>query len=580
MTFQIAAKRVISDKAIQYITVFLTPLLALVILVRPWNYRATYIFPGSGDMLWLQAITESIGRVGVFGTDANLAWPQGNNQWNFPQLGITYSLFAWISQNILNFNAIQTMYVGFCFGIALTSVATYFMLRQFCRSQFNGTKFVFALALALSPYFVGSLIHLNLLYFYLIPLTIGIAIKIEAAGGTYSGSYKLLPVLSVFVLALSSPMWWVIVGLFLFLVLALVTFLQGQLKLGIRVLWLFIGIFGGAIVQYSLYMNFRIPNAITGRGTWDSNTYGGHLVDLILGSKILNFIVPGLANLQQGGSIEFKYLGTACAFAALISILMVLAYAKPNGVINSVPLLVKNLSLIGLLLFLLGGFGNLITGVSILVGFENPARVWSRLSILMALLGFVWIIAILSWFKLSELNIRHNTFRRFASGTFISLIAVSVFAELVVTKVPAALPVSEFAETSVVTFLKSEKNNCPVAQLPQNGVPGSRQGVVDPLNGDFGGYAGLAFYVIDPTFQWSIGSWVPGSKSTLNSLGEAPSLDQMHLLGSAGYCAVVYDKLLAATAQEANNPLEGTDLSSFGKPNFTNSRYEVFLLES
>ena len=83
-------------------------------------------------------------------------------------------------------------------------------------------------------------------------------------------------------------------------------------------------------------------------------------------------------------------------------------------------------------------------------------------------------------------------------------------------------------------------------------------------------------YLLAPEYYWSFGPYIPDGEGTLNRLPSALSPNDSQALKVAGYCAILYDKLLASVATEYAIPLQGNDVSALD-PSFENERYKVFI---
>ena len=129
-------------------------------------------------------------------------------------------------------------------------------------------------------------------------------------------------------------------------------------------------------------------------------------------------------------------------------------------------------------------------------------------------------------------------------------------------------------------FLKGNVDPCPVAQIPQDGLPVVR--VFDGTATDISEYyyRGLVPYLMAPEFFWTFGSWIPGKPAGLNLLPVEADKADIEGLRSQGYCAVLYDRGLAKTARDRGIDLEGRDLSGMGPAQFSNERFSVYLLDA
>ena len=110
-------------------------------------------------------------------------------------------------------------------------------------------------------------------------------------------------------------------------------------------------------------------------------------------------------------------------------------------------------------------------------------------------------------------------------------------------------------------------------------MPQARQRVIDPMNGiHVAPYIGLTPYVIAPEFYWSLGSWVPNRPGGLNELPVELTEGDFEYLAQQGYCAILYDRLIAREAIAAGASLEGQVIQGVRFPDFASNRFEVYLL--
>ena len=143
-----------------------------------------------------------------------------------------------------------------------------------------------------------------------------------------------------------------------------------------------------------------------------------------------------------------------------------------------------------------------------------------------------------------------------------------------------AVPQEAFVERSAVKFLRDATSPCPVAQLPEDGFPNPRvlpnaeAVTIDALY-----YRGFVPYLIAPEYFWSYTSWHPGAVNGLQSIPTELTDAAMEDLAAKGFCGVLYDRILAEAATAMSLDVAGRVLASERQPDYSNDRYDVFLLD-
>jgi hypothetical protein len=228
-----------------------------------------------------------------------------------------------------------------------------------------------------------------------------------------------------------------------------------------------------------------------------------------------------------------------------------------------------------LLSFLTLGLGTVQEALLALLGFESPLRGWSRLSVVVALLGMMliapWISdrvsAMRGWRRAPRLAM-------LSAATAVTALIVILDATHIVLMPPRGLPTLE--ELPAVQYLASQ-GDCPVAQLPVGSFPdfpmadGSAESITYF-------YRGFVPYVLNPQGKWSFGA-AAGTPSDLLMRSLPPVTDAANFsaLKSAGYCAVLYDKQYSAWMQTKNLAWHAQSLRGV-KPSWTSDRFDVYLL--
>jgi hypothetical protein len=550
-------------------------MLLVLVWLQPWKYPMHGIFTGGGDTLWVQATAEAHSRSGPIGRDLHSAWPEGYAPWSFPQLGMLFAVLCWMLGTVLGLPSALIVWLVLIAVAAVCSVCTLYFFRSLVGDFASTACISMSCALGASPFVLGKVPHLSVASFFLLPLAIGAAIT--SCRGDRRGLLVAVPVCAAG--AIMSPLWWVVVAtMVLGVSLVPVIFRRSWLQIRGRS-----AVIGGLLVglgfQSVLYHVYRVPGALDTRGPWDSNIHGGHLSDLLVSSPLLNEAFPRLQTLGPGSSVEPSSVGLFAGAGALAAVLLVIVGLPRRKIGGHNTSVLADTTVVALLLFLLGGLGNLQAAVAVFFGATSPARVWSRLTILLALLGLGWLLVLFSAWA-----------QRFCSGTTArrgiptrvgALVAIVAALSWVgdAWQTPKILPAAResWPEYAAVRYLETTVNPCPVAQLPQDGFPQPRFGGPLPSDVEAFYYRGFIPYLLSPAFSWSFGSWVPGQPKDLNKVPVRVEPRNLSELGKAGYCAVLFDKQLAGAAKSLAVPLEGVEITGT-EPDFASQRFDVYLL--
>lgn len=557
------------DLALTYCVPATVAVIIVMIAFAPWSWPVNGIIPDGGDALWVQAMAEVHSQSGPFATDPHFGWPIGLSPWSHPQLGVFFGIVTWILGSIGVASATAAL-AALALAAGLTTTGVTFMLRGLLGARFKIAIATFSVLFAISPFVIQKYGHCNVASFFILPMVIGVAIRKYR-----SNRQRLTLVGLITIAALLAPAWWLAVaGLVLGFVL-LLSLLTGRKAAAITSAMALVPCGVGIAFQLLMQRTFKEEATVTTRNPWDSNALGGHLVDLFTGSPWLNSVIRLDDLFRPGTSPELSQLGLILTLAAAFSVFLVLAVFPGRIATRDTTYMLRMLTSVSVLLFVAGGLGNLQAGLAVALGGSSPARVWARMTILMALVGVAWILVAVRDTEFAG-RLRHP-------GLAAPLIvAISVFALLDVqasTTVKPA-PQQSFSEYAPVSFLQAELDPCPVAQLPQDDFPLPR--VVDSKNlatfvPQFY-YRPFVPFLIAPEFYWSYGSWSGDNDNGLNEVPVAMTDKSLEQLKDKGFCAVLYDKDLAALAQEKKARLEGRDLAVKAEPDFAGERYSVYLL--
>ena len=585
---QVTAKK--QRRLINFLWVHVVPYLSVIVIVslvglwryQPWNGLHGAVLTGGGDTFQVQATYEVAGQQGIFGFDPHLSWPAGFNIWSQPQLGYFLPTVAWLLIGGLSVSSAAATLLLQVVIMVLTGCAVLFLFRSVATDSVRIAAIVLAIGFAVSPYLlnVAFLGHQNVSFFVAIPVGLGVLIR---GRGRSLRWWFLRGAPAIAVTIALGPLWWDIV---LVLVLAgvCVGFLLQRRWMHLKEVCIALGACAiGAATQYVVFRSAVVNTGLASRGPWDSNVYGGHLTDFVAGSPTVNSWFPNLNKLVEGSSVEFRQAGLLCALAAIFLVLLLvkgLPTSVKMGDRNFDTRLITIASIVGVLFFLTGGFGNLQAGLAVAIGGQSPARVWSRLVMLIAVMGILWALVYLKrWLLDSKLDPKRI---RVWYGAFLVAVLAVIFVELAnPLPAPSITAASKMPEYGAVSFIEQSVAPCPVAQLPQDGFPIPRIALTNPPTKDQVPYyyRGVVPYLIAPNYYWSYGSWIPKARSTLNGLHTTLTAQDVNSLKAAGFCAVLFDKSLAAQLIAGGMASkEGMIPGALGSPDYPSNRFDAYLL--
>jgi hypothetical protein len=540
------------------------------------------IWSGHGDIVWFQALAEIVSRSGPFGVSGLLAWPDGYSVWSHPQAGLLIlSTFALLG-GVFGLPSSATVAWTLVLISAANSISLMYFFRGISRNKLLlPISLALALSLALSPFVLLKMPHLNVAPFFLIPIVFGILIRTQV-----KQAFSLNTKSGWFVLGLASilsPLWWVVLVLFILLgLLALyaLTLSWSYFKTS------FLAASAasiGLLIQYLLHLSAPGSNAVT-RGPWDSSSFGGHLLDAFVSSPWLDRLLGLRALLAPGLSVETSPVGLVGGVLACASIVGVFTFLIRRRSSDYPGGLIALLSLIVLLFFLSGGIGELQAGVFVLMDSVSPARVWSRLIIILALLGAAVFIIFLDRVlatsgKASRAGKAQNhqlLFIRFLIP--MGVVGVGALEILGMGRgVYFLSQYDEFDEAKSVSFISTElPPNCPVLQLPIESTPSVKVSVRDSWPDSY--YRGFVPFLLDSDRPWSFGDYDRIQLSdSIAKIGLEVSSETEAVSVNSGFCAVLFDKKLAQISLSSGANLPGS-IVILDSLVYSSERFDVFRL--
>jgi len=395
------------------------------------------------------------------------------------------------------------------------------MLNEF--SQINHfAKINLSISIGFSIYATDVIGHFHIRQFYFIPFIITLLSRIIKFKNL---NWRLISI--CIILSFLSPTWWVVVSIYLLIFYGIIQGLLKQFHTLLRVLVTLIAIITGQIFPALISYNYILTDAPAMRGNWDSNIYGGHLVDFITSSPILNRYL-GLEAVKVGGSAESNMIGTFGMILTLyVAVLILINFL---GGRNRGNLLIPTLFLATALFFINGGLVNLISGLTQIIGFTNPARAWSRVIIVLFLLGVIYFCQI------------HTITRNKILISLISISAVILtYLDNRIIDRPLVMSISSYEEKEMVEHVKNNNlSGCAVLQIPADSFPVNKISTARGDDVQLFHYRGFVPYIIDPETKWSFGSATPDSKyAGLFFEGITPNIQSIK---ASGFCFILWDK--------------------------------------
>ena len=562
-----------------YLFAFAVPALVVTFMLRPWTYPTEFFFNGGHDWVWQQATFEMHGQVGLWGVTDHIAWPIGANPWRLPQMGGLVGIFAWFTVGVLNMGSASAVLWSLALAAGVNSVAVLYFLRSYTDSSTQVLATVAAIVTGGGAFVIAS--HINLAFLYAIPLVFAVV----ARWPQYSrrGRVGLLAVAAVG--CALSPLWWVVVLVLLLPMVILTWLLRGDWRGSLPTIAALLATLVGFAFQWLLFATAAAtgPGADTTRDPWGANLLGGRMVDLVGAATALERIVPTLyGRLVEGAGMRmtFSIAGLLLCMLALLVLFAMPARKWKTGYDVSFLLAA---TLMTVLYWLAGGLGNAQAALAAAFDLASPARAFVRMPAVLGIIGAAWaVVLVAERNRRSERPLSSSWI--VASGAAVVLamawVADVVDLELRRSTIPASVigvlsKDQNQPEAGSVDFITSSLSACPVAQVPNEGIPVAR---AEYGFGDAASYRGFIPYIISPEFYWSASSHWEGNETGLSTLPTTFTDAELESLRGLGFCAVLYDKALGVRTQEKGTDIEGREVQFSQPPDYEDDLYSVYLL--
>lgn len=523
-----------------------------------------------GDLVWNLAAVQTWMRAGPISADQNLAAGIGFDPWKLPQMGILSGLISWIG-GFLGLNVNTVFGATVLVGAILNSASLHFLFTQITR-KFRKIRVVLSIYLGAGVFTFGVLGHSQVRQYFVLYFFFGCLIKTIKKEVSNS---KIMFLIMFFAVALS-PTWPMYVMVLILTLTFVITLLRQEFIMAkIQSKFLVIAILG-LIPQTILYVSAREKNSPPDRGFWDSNVYGGHLLDFFMSSPWLNSLALKKFEFKPGISVEPNQLGLFGGVLAVIGFMFLLGFKHRNYLNQSsmhlnTGSLLDNALLATTLLFITGGFGNLLSGLTSFLGFPSPGRAYSRLLILIAVFGSCKLLH-----YLSVVDKPSSSKRLLAFLLFVGM-STAQYSDFQHTPRETPFAKNLLPEFPAVHFIsKNSKPNCTVAQFPVDTFPTNQVSSTWPDVPNFH-FRGFVPYLLDPTLRWSFGYANPLNSEINAIVGSRIDSNTLTQLETLGVCVVLFDNLLSSTALERGIDLIGVEVTS--SETFTNfGRFSVYIL--
>jgi len=556
---------------ISFIYLLLSVLIAHKLFAFPSSLNTIKVFETDG--IFTQVQIQSFIDGAIFGSTNHLGFPYGYSHWLSPQFSPLEAFLVFGLGNITSITNFGLITIIGIIAIFFNALSMHFLGSVLTKNRLS--SFTFGV-LGLTTHFAfNSLLHPHVMKIFTIPIILAILIKL-INGVVLNSRLVLLGVLAI----LGSSLFWINVLMAIFIVLVVIQLIDFALlrslpKFLICYLKTGIFVFFGFVFNTVLYLYSHDLMGDRDRLAWQSDIFSGKFTDVLVGSPFLNSNIQILKNVVPGSSPEAWsiMLGLPLVLAFLATIYFSISFKKPNQD-NDVNKALKQISIVSVLFFVLGGLSNLQASFFVLIGSATPMRTWSRLSIVVAIIGLCLIY----------LSFKGGP-KKTALSIFSTVLIIFAFIEVLAS--PKGF-VEEGTWTghelfNATNFINNELKPCPVLQLPVDTylLP---QSALD--RGYRYYWSGLIPYIVFPKFNWTAATYTnsPGWQE----LEKLPSTinDQTLTEISSTYCAVLFDKDFSQYQIDRSAGLKGTiglwpglRIETSTKPQFEDKRFSVYILK-
>jgi hypothetical protein len=537
----------------------------------PASLSITKIFETDG--IFTQVQIQSFIDGAIFGSTDNLAFPYGYSHWISPQFGPLDSLLIWILGNFSSVSNYGLLSIIGILTLILNLGSMYYLGFKINKNRL--TAFTFGLIGLTTPFAINSLIHVHVMKIFIIPTVLIMLIQLIR-----KEKFSNLHILVYTIFIFNAPLFWINVILAILLVLIVIELIDKFVfKSNSKILSTYLIVLLYTSIGFVYHVILRAYNSLVmgvdDRYPWQSDIFSGKFSDVLVGSPFLNKLLPILSNVTPGISPEAWsiMLGIPLIFGFIFAVYFILT----SSLIKSEDELIqplRQLTIVSILFFVLGGLSNLQASFFVLLGTGSPMRTWSRLSILIAILGLVVFYLLIE-----------NKMKKFFASIFAALIFLFSIIDL--------LSMEKYIDDKSnwagqehyksVTFIGENLNPCPVLQLPADTylLP---QGALDKALRFY--WTNLIPYIVLPEFKWTAATYTD-SYGWTNVIEKLPTEIQPQDITSLAktYCAIYFDKDFSQYQIDRQAGLKGTiglwpglRISPELIPDYEDLRFSVYLI--
>ena len=284
-----------------------------------WGSQS-WILPGGLDSLWVQGTFESVRGNGFLTSDPHLNWPEGLSIWNHPQFGFLLPGLAWGLTRVCNLGSGFAALWALVIIAGLNSASCLFFFRSLIGRSARVVTVAASITLGVSPFTLTKIEHLNVASWFFIPLLLGACLRFRDA----STSRRWILLMFTAFASVLSPLWWLIVAVALLVIVCCAWALAGKWAEFASVVSLIVMTMVGIAVQLGMYASASVDAQAPTRSPWDSNVYGGRLIDVLLSSPFVSSWIPSLENLAPGASVELSRVGLFGGIGVAVAVVFLL----------------------------------------------------------------------------------------------------------------------------------------------------------------------------------------------------------------------------------------------------------------
>ena len=541
----------------------------------PASLSITKVFETDG--IFTQVQIQSFIDGAIFGSTDNLAFPYGYSHWISPQFGPLDSLLIWILGNLTSISNYGLLSIIGILTLILNLGSMYYLGFKINKNRL--TAFTFGLIGLTTPFAINSLIHVHVMKIFIIPTVLIMLIQLIR-----KEKFSKLHILVYTIFIFNAPLFWINVILAILLVLIVIELIDKFVfKSNSKILSTYLIALLYTSIGFVYHVILRAYNSLVmgvdDRYPWQSDIFSGKFSDVLVGSPFLNKLLPILSNVTPGISPEAWsiMLGIPLIFGFIFAVYFILTSSliKSESEDELIQPL-RQLTIVSILFFVLGGLSNLQASFFVLLGTGSPMRTWSRLSILIAILGLVVFYLLIE-----------NKMKKFFALIFAALIFLFSIIDL--------LSMEKYIDDKSnwagqehyksVTFIEENLNPCPVLQLPADTylLP---QGALDKALRFY--WTNLIPYIVLPEFKWTAATYTD-SYGWTNVIEKLPTEIQPQDITSLAktYCAIYFDKDFSQYQIDRQAGLKGTiglwpglRISPELIPDYEDVRFSVYLIRN